>query len=452
MATKTKYVYNADGVDFTIYKVDKPTKSGPKTYWLLEDCSTGKRRTLNNVSREAAERRADQIREAMVKGQAHRMLLSNGQWQDVCIAVEVLRSANRTESLGAAVRSWVECVTFLQGKASLWDAVKFYVYHNGGNGPQPKSTPFDEAAKLYHAFKVAEKKSESHCGNIFSRLNRMSAALPAGVLLDQLTAGQLENAVLSLGLSEKTRNEYKILLSNLFKWAGKQNPPLVPKGFNPGKEMERYKVKHGEVEFLRVQPLKAIISALPSKRPDLLPLVVLVCFAGLRPSEAVRLEWKEVEADYIRLPGDKSKTGRSRQIPIQPNLKLWLTEWRKDTGFVCPPVSLEHVNPAIRRVSGVRLSHDAMRHGFGTHRQRIVQNIGAVAEEMGNSVVVCRRHYVNAFCTDAEATEWFGLTPPSSVNVIRFPQPPVHQNLPQSDANPKQTTKGSLLSAPNRSA
>ena len=93
MAKRTKFVYNADGVDFTIYEVKKPAKSGLKTYWLLEDSSTGKRRTLNNVSREAAERRADQIRTAMVKGQAYRLLLSNNQWQDVCLAVEVLRSA-----------------------------------------------------------------------------------------------------------------------------------------------------------------------------------------------------------------------------------------------------------------------------------------------------------------------------------------------------------------------
>ena len=83
MENKTKFVYVSDGVPFTIYKSDKTSKSGTKTCWLLEDHSTGKRRTLNNVSRKAAERRADQIRAAMVKGQARRLLLSNGQWQDV---------------------------------------------------------------------------------------------------------------------------------------------------------------------------------------------------------------------------------------------------------------------------------------------------------------------------------------------------------------------------------
>ena len=107
----------------------------------------------------------------------------------------------------------------LNGKATLFDAVRFYLAHHRGNGPKPTRIRFDEAAKLYHAFKVADGKSASHCDNIQSRLNRLTKKLPAGVMLDELTAGQLEQAVVSLGLSPKTRNEYKITLGNLYTWA-----------------------------------------------------------------------------------------------------------------------------------------------------------------------------------------------------------------------------------------
>jgi hypothetical protein len=157
MPEQTKFVYNADGVAFTIYKQDKPTKSGVKTYWLLADCSTGKRRILNNTSRKAAERRADQIRAAMVKGQAHRLLLSQGQWQNVCMAVEILRSAQTGDSLCSAVRSWAECVGMLGDKATLFDAVKFFLSNHRGGGPQPKPTRFDEAAKLYPSLLTLSK-------------------------------------------------------------------------------------------------------------------------------------------------------------------------------------------------------------------------------------------------------------------------------------------------------
>ena len=134
-------VYNADGVAFTIYRTTKATKSGPTDYWLLADYTTGKRRLLNNPSRKAAERRADQIRKAMVKGQADRMLPINGQWQDACMALGVLRSTQTGESLYTAIRSWAECEAMLNGRATLFDAVKYYLAHHRGSAPQPTSNP-----------------------------------------------------------------------------------------------------------------------------------------------------------------------------------------------------------------------------------------------------------------------------------------------------------------------
>ena len=173
-------------------------------------------------------------------------------------------------------------------------------------------------------------------------------------------------------------------------------------------EMVRHRVEHHEVDFLHVEDLHRIVAALETKRQDLLPLVAFVCFAGLRPSEVARLDLGEVGDDYVRLPGTKSKTGYSRQIPIPQNLKKWSERCRKEAGVVCGKVRLGGVNAAILAISGVRLRHDAMRHGYGTHRQMILKNVAQVANEMGNSVEICRRHYLNAFCTEREAEECAG--------------------------------------------
>jgi len=173
-------------------------------------------------------------------------------------------------------------------------------------------------------------------------------------------------------------------------------------------EMVRHRVEHHEVDFLHVEDLHRIVAAFETKRQDLLPLVAFVCFAGLRPSEVARLDWEEVGYDYIRLPGTKSKTGNSRQVPIPQNLKMWSGRWRSEAGLVCGEVKLGCVNAAISAVSDVRLGHDAMRHGYGTHRQMILMNVAQVANERGNSVEICRRHYLNAFCTEREAEECAG--------------------------------------------
>ena len=63
-----------------------------------------------------------------------------------------------------------------------------------------------------------------------------------------------------------------------------------------------------------------------------------------------------------------------------------------------------------------------MRHGYGTYRHQIVKNLGAVADEMGNSMPICRSHYLNAFCDETEAREWFRIMPPGIANIIPVPQ------------------------------
>jgi hypothetical protein len=221
MAKQNKSVYDAGGVEFTIYETIKFTNSGPTRYWLLEDYSTGKRRLLNNKTKMAAQQRAKKIRSAMVKGQASRMSLSNGQWQDVCIALEIVRGALTGDSLASAIRSWAECITILGCNGTLLDAVNFYVVKHNPAGPKLKPTRLAEAAEFYHAFKVKSGVSATHCANIRCRLARLGKALPADVGLGDLTPGQLDTAVLALNIGQKTRNEYRLILSNLYDWAAK---------------------------------------------------------------------------------------------------------------------------------------------------------------------------------------------------------------------------------------
>jgi hypothetical protein len=84
-------VYNAEGVPFKKYRVTKPKKSGPKFYWVLVDrLTTGKRRLLSHTTLEEAKDRADQIKQSRFEGRANRLALSNTEWQDVCIAREIV--------------------------------------------------------------------------------------------------------------------------------------------------------------------------------------------------------------------------------------------------------------------------------------------------------------------------------------------------------------------------
>jgi hypothetical protein len=58
---------------------------------------------------------------------------------------------------------------------------------------------------------------------------------------------------------------------------------------------------------------------------------------------------------------------------------------------------------------------DALRHSYGSMRNAVLRNLPQVAEEMGTSETMLRRHYHNPR-TSEEGAEWFGLRP----GMIRF--------------------------------
>ena len=62
-----------------------------------------------------------------------------------------------------------------------------------------------------------------------------------------------------------------------------------------------------------------------------MPYVALCLFGGLRPFEAARLTWDQVNLTdgEIRLKGTQTKTGKGRIVVIDKTLKAWLSRYRK---------------------------------------------------------------------------------------------------------------------------
>ncbi|MEI6074623.1 MAG: tyrosine-type recombinase/integrase [Verrucomicrobiota bacterium] len=67
------------------------------------------------------------------------------------------------------------------------------------------------------------------------------------------------------------------------------------------------------------------------KKGRSVPYVALCMFGGLRPTEAARLTWDQVNLKdgEIRLKGVQTKTGKGRIVVIDKTLKAWLSQYRK---------------------------------------------------------------------------------------------------------------------------
>lgn len=54
---------------------------------------------------------------------------------------------------------------------------------------------------------------------------------------------------------------------------------------------------------------------------------------------------------------------------------------------------------------------DALRHSYGSYRNAVIRSLSQVAEEMGSSEDMLRKHYHNPR-SKAEGEAWFNLRPP----------------------------------------
>jgi integrase len=147
------------------------------------------------------------------------------------------------------------------------------------------------------------------------------------------------------------------LLSAFYVWLGKHqgvtnNPVRALKGDGDIRLLLRSTHDPKRVPFLkRKADVAAVFAALPR---SINVLYALTALAGLRPGEAVALEWDAVDLDagliHVRRQLREGrlgipKSGKDRMVPIVPSLGMVLKAWRKKN----PKAEL--VAPSLRRSS-----------------------------------------------------------------------------------------------------
>lgn len=149
---------------------------------------------------------------------------------------------------------------------------------------------------------------------------------------------------------------------------------------------------------------------------------VLLVFTGLRPDTEIRfLHWDDIDLKDSELETPvQAKTG-SRTVSLSANCVAWLNtipaEHRQ--GLVVPS-NWKRIFHAVKHQTGV-INRDQrlFRHTFATYHRKAHSNWDHLAEQMGNSVGVLRRHYVNKAAKDKHAVEFWNILPRGATTAIR---------------------------------
>lgn len=273
--------------------------------------------------------------------------------------------------------------------------------------------------------------SDIHQKVLKSRLGKFAEAFGEASACD-VGKSEITAWVNRLKAAPATINNAIREVRSLFAWATEQG--FVPENPIASTRDLRRKVVRPEPGILTVQEFSSLLC---SAHPDVLPYFALAGFAGIRPDELLRLEWKHIrfEEGLIEVKGENAKTSERRLVKIEPALAAFLTPFAGHTGKICPPSWRRLFRETRRAVGfgkpgtetaeekslGINLKEwpdDALRHSFASYHLAAFNDAAQTALQMGHRGTATLFQHYRALVKPAEALRWWKLLPLNSEEKI----------------------------------
>ena len=303
----------------------------------------------------------------------------------------------------------------------LYAAVEDYVRARTLAGTESLSVMATEYGKMFgnivrratvpevvaELLKIREQDGAStkYLGQLRTTLNRLAAKFPGPIL--EVTGPDVDAWLRSLDIVAVTRNSMLRCIKVLFTFAKAQN--YLPDEKNTAVEqMQQVRVKSEDTTIFTPEEMAKLLHHAP---PDLVPILAIGAFAGIRMAELERLDWKAVDLErkFIEIRAGQAKTASRRVIPISDNLAAWLTPLERKGKIVRTKELQTHV-PALARALKMEWPRNVLRDSFISYRIAIVQSADQVALEAGNSASIIFKHY-RELTTPEVAEKWFAILP-----------------------------------------
>jgi integrase len=234
-----------------------------------------------------------------------------------------------------------------------------------------------------------------------------------------VTVEELDTWLRDLAYSPKSRANFRSHIGVLFSYAARRR--MIDS--NPILHTAKPKLIDKPPEIFAVDELRALLDAANRIAPDVLPMLAIGAFAGLRDAEIKRLDWSEVDLTrgHIEIKAAKAKSARRRIIPIQSNLAAWLRPCSGMTGPVVP-WSARGKLARVREAAGLtRWPKNGLRHSFASYRLAAIHDAPRVAAELGHTTPQLLYSTYRELVLPEEAERYWKLVPDVKVeNVVAF--------------------------------
>jgi integrase len=198
-----------------------------------------------------------------------------------------------------------------------------------------------------------------------------------------ITVEELDNWLRDLPLSPKSRANYRANVGVLFSYAERRR--MIDS--NPILHTARPKLLDNPPEIFTVDELRSLLEAAQCIAPDVLPMLAIGAFSGLRDAEIKRLDWPELDQKrgYIEVKARKAKSARRRIVEMQTNLREWVKPYVSMSGAVVPANWRKKLD-LVRKAAGLgRWPKNGLRHSYASYRLAAIHDAPRVASELGHT-------------------------------------------------------------------
>jgi integrase len=230
--------------------------------------------------------------------------------------------------------------------------------------------------------KRRDGKAPAYLADLRKRLSRFRLDFgnraAAGINVDEL-----DNWLRDLPLSPKSRANYRANIGVLFSYA--EHRGIIDR--NPILRTAKPKLIDKAPEIFTVDELRSFLEAATRTARDVVPMLAIGAFAGLRETEIQRLDWHEIDLvrGHIEVKAAKAKSARRRIVPILPNLAAWLRPYSKMEGHVVPAGARKKLDRARKAAELLKWPNNGLRHSFASYRLAATHDAPRVSAELGHT-------------------------------------------------------------------
>jgi integrase len=288
------------------------------------------------------------------------------------------------------------------------DAVEHFTRHLSNEAIRQAKPFVRELADQWEKYKRADKTvTPRYLNEVHSQILFIKCKL-GDLKPDDIKRNDIDLLLKGLDVSNNTRRKHRLFIGMFFKW-------VIDEGHIATNPATGIKFKSEEYQGRSYSPkqTKKLLRYVVETNKDLVGYFALATFAGLRPTEVARVQWEDFNEKTSQLFVRKGKTP-ARHVDLEPTALAWLKYHRDNTAKDSPFVTVTNLENRMKVIRTAVFNggwiQDGLRHGFGTYYKALTKDIEKVADQMGNSVAVVKRHYARAIPAD-ECQEFWALTP-----------------------------------------